>query len=237
MASDPSALLARLAGAFRDAAAVLLPVRCAGCGVGGRAVCAPCADALRPSPVPGVRGDLRFTAALEYGGTVRAVLAAYKDGGRTDAATALAPALAAAVVAVARARTGPVRPELVCVPSSAAARRRRGYHPVALLLRHAGLRDRRLLARTGERDDQAGLDLAARVRNASGALRALPAARGRTVVLVEDIVTTGATAREAVRALAAGGATVVGVAALAQTPRRGVPGGATREASAPPLRA
>ncbi|GLI26055.1 hypothetical protein ARHIZOSPH14_02970 [Agromyces rhizosphaerae] len=219
------ALPTPLLDALRDAAAVLLPVRCAGCGAGGRPVCAACAGALRPEPVEDARGDLRFTAALEYDGVVRAVLGAYKDGGRTDAAAALAPALGAAVAAVAAlaraAAPGPApRPVLVVVPSSARARRERGYHPVGLLLRHSGLRAERLLARTGARADQAGLGLEERARNAAGALRALPRARGRAVVLVDDIVTTGATAREAVRALEAGGARVTGVAALARTPRR-----------------
>ncbi|WP_353809291.1 ComF family protein [Agromyces sp. SYSU T00194] len=208
-------------GALHDAAAVLLPVRCAGCGADGRSVCVACTRALHPRPAEDARGDLAFVAALEYGGAVRAVLAAYKDGGRIDAAAALAPALAAAVAAAAaRAARGGSPPELVCVPSAAAARRARGYHPVELLLRRGGLRSARLLARTGSRTDQAGLGLAARERNAAGALRALPRARGRRVILVDDIVTTGATAREAVRALTAGGADVAGVAALARTPRR-----------------
>ena len=73
--------------------------------------------------------------------------------------------------------------------------------------------------------DSAGLTTAARAANLDAAMRARPPRRdGRAAVVVDDIVTTGATLREAARALRAAGWTVVGAAVVAATPRR-VPSG------------
>jgi predicted amidophosphoribosyltransferase len=80
----------------------------------------------------------------------------------------------------------------------------------------AELRQRRAVA------DQSGLDVDARRANLGGALavRRPALVRGRRVVIVDDIVTTGATAAEAARALTHAGALVIGVACVAATIRR-----------------
>lgn len=136
--------------------------------------------------------------------------------------------------------------ELVPVPSSRASRRRRGRDPVGDLARSAA----RLLRRRGYQVvvaarlthrrqvlDQAGLDTHARAANLSGALAARPARAwpGRAAVsqrqrhppphrlVVDDVLTTGATADESVRALAAAGWPVVAVATVAATGRRRPP--------------
>lgn len=73
-------------------------------------------------------------------------------------------------------------------------------------------------------DDQARLDSAARAANLAGAfaVRAGDAAylRGRPVLLVDDVVTTGATLAEGARAARAVGAHVLGAAVVAATSRR-----------------
>jgi predicted amidophosphoribosyltransferase len=113
---------------------------------------------------------------------------------------------------------------LVPVPSSPAAVRARGQDHARRLARAAartlpGVPARPLLRLTRAVADQAGLDTAARARNLSGALTARASA-GLRVVVVDDVVTTGATLAEATRALQAAGAQVLGAAVVAATVRR-----------------
>ncbi len=230
--SDPSAARARgaprLRSALLDAFAVVVPTSCAGCGAPDRPICDGCAAALAPSPRRVSLDGLRVSYAHDYDGLVRSVLAAYKDGGRPDAATWLAPALAAAirhalVHVPPPAMTDPPTPpavHLATVPSTRAAFRSRGYLPVALLLRRAGLRAEPALRALRQGADQAGLSSRSRWENRDGWLRPRDGPAGRRVLLVDDILTTGATLLEARRALTSGGADVVGAAVLARTPRR-----------------
>ena len=223
--------------AVLDALAVLLPTECSGCGAPDRSLCAACRARLAPDVRVTERGGVRVWAGLDYAGVPRRVIASFKDGGRTDAAAALAPPLLAAVVAALAAAqsAGAVEPgnalesgstgdpdagiRLVTIPSSRRAWRARGFLPVDLLLRRAGLAPSRVLA-TRETADQVGLDRAARARNRDGSLRARRPLTGVRCLLVDDIVTTGATILEARRAILAAGGEVVGVAALAETRRR-----------------
>jgi predicted amidophosphoribosyltransferase len=166
------------------------------------------------------------TSCGPYGGVVKRLVTAYKDDGRRDLGAVLAPLLATAVRSA--APDGPVT--VVPVPSARAATRRRGDAPVTELARHSlrcagsvryglapALQPVRRLA------DQAGLDHAARAANLAGAYAVRPRWRGRLtqpVLLVDDVVTTGATLAEAARALRADGVTVIGVATVAATRRR-----------------
>ena len=86
----------------------------------------------------------------------------------------------------------------------------------------------RRLLRLGPVRDQAGLDARARAENLAGSMRCpstLVARLGRvrpraSVVVCDDVLTTGATAREAQRALEAAGLRVDGIAVVAATVRR-----------------
>jgi ComF family protein len=110
---------------------------------------------------------------------------------------------------------------VVSVPLSRRRRRQRGYDQAALLAdalaRSAGAgRLRRQLSRVRDTPPQVGRDRQARARNVAGAFLAGPAVAGLDLVLVDDVVTTGATADAAAEALKAGGARSVMVVALAR---------------------
>ena len=230
-------LLPAVRESVRDALAVLLPVVCSGCGAPDHAVCTSCRGALAPAPRRIDRVGLSVWAGLEYAGEAASVLGAFKDGARTDAAPALVPALRAAVFAALAGVPAGAPIEVCTIPSTQAARRARGYVPVDVLLRRCGIRSTPVLALARERADQAGLGEDERRRNAAGGLVAGPFAHslglsrrphaepsaplaGRRFLVVDDIVTTGSTLAEAVRALAAAGGQTVAIAVLAETPRR-----------------
>jgi len=225
-------------GLLSALADLVLPRTCAGCGVPGRVLCARCAALLSaPRPASPRRVPWGFpptAAAGAYSGPVRPAVNAFKEQGRTELARPLGAALALAVAAVVTA-VGPVPGPvlLVPVPSSAAALRSRGRDHVGELtrcavdeLRAAGLdaAAARLLHRSGRVRDSAGLSAAARRANLAGTFRRspLPAGPGLLVV-VDDVVTSGATLTEAATELSAGcrrGDAPVLAAVVAATPRR-----------------
>ncbi|PKK12605.1 phosphoribosyltransferase family protein [Thermomonospora sp. CIF 1] len=234
-----------LAGFLADLLDLVLPQHCAGCGAaalragssprGLGPLCPVCRAALTGPPRRAGPAGMPFASwsVADYEGPVRAMLNAYKEAGRVSLADPLGEALARAVRAVVDAGCPRPRPQVLVVPVPSAPRavRRRGHDPVRGLaevavrrLRAEGvpvccrpvLRQARAVA------DQAGLNAAARAANLSGALRVASARRvqGRWVVVVDDVVTSGATLAEAVRALRESGARLVGAATVAVTARR-----------------
>ena len=202
---------------LNDALSVLWPVRCAGCGADDRALCSVCRAALAARPSLRELPGLPVVAALDYDGVTRTAILALKENGRRDIGRALGAALGAAIAAAA-ARSGG-RIELVAMPTRAASWRRRGYDPVRELVSAAGhRRPTDALAVVAFRDEQKTLGRSARAENLAGSMAARGGMRGRRVLLVDDVVTTGATLLEAARALRAADAEVVGAAVLASVP-------------------
>lgn len=151
-------------------------------------------------------------AALRYEGVPARAIRRLKE----DGATMLARPLGAALTGI--LRTSGAGALIVPVPTSRAAFRRRGYRVPDLLVRRAGASAHRLLVPARRTGDQRGLGREARARNVSASMRAARRGQGR-VVIVDDVVTTGATLDEAARALRAAGFTPVCAVALAATPR------------------
>jgi predicted amidophosphoribosyltransferase len=229
---------------FTGAASDLLfGSRCVGCRRAGPSLCLVCRAELEqipfvawPTPCPA--GLPRPFAVSEYAGVARAAVVAHKESGALSLAGPLGRALSLSVMAILAASqegfgdAGRVR--LVPPPSSAATVRERGHDPLARIvkaciraLRAAGISSMSapVLDRARQIADQAGLSATERAANLDGAfvLRRRAAARvaGQPVVVVDDVLTTGATAAEVVRALAPVGARVLGIAVIAATQRTG----------------
>jgi ComF family protein len=208
-----------LLDALLDAWALVLPVDCAGCGARDRSLCAACTEALTPRPDERRLVDgTPVVSALDYDGVVRRAVLAFKEQGRTDVARRLAVPLAAAMAAATTVAGAGV--EILTVPTSPAAYRRRGYDPVSLLVRRAGLRPVRELATTRRAAQQKKLAAVERSVSREGYLRAVRALDGRRFLLVDDVLTTGSTLAEASRAVRAGGGRIVAAATLAYTHKR-----------------
>lgn len=205
---------------LRDAWAVLFPVECAGCGAEDRSLCEVCRAALLPDVTVRSVGGVRVHSGARYEGRVRRVILAFKEQGRTDVAAALARPFAAAVAAALNADLSAARAaELLPVPTSRAAYRRRGYDPVALLASRAGLPLARELVQVRGSGVQKALGLEERAANRVGAFRARRSLGGRRFIIVDDVVTSGATILEAARAVRQADGEVLGAATLAFTPR------------------
>jgi predicted amidophosphoribosyltransferase len=212
---------------LRVLADLVLPRRCAGCGTPGAVLCRGCTPSTPPIAVAGFARPVH--AAARYEGGLRAAVLAYKERGRHELADPLADVIAdvlADVLVPGLARTVPAGVVLVPVPSSRAAARRRGGDHVLRLARRVGPRvglpivPALVLGRPVH--DSAGLGASAREANLAGAMAAVSPAGmvDSTAVLIDDIVTTGATLHEAMRALRASGWSVSGAATLAVTPLR-----------------
>lgn len=215
-----------LRDALLDALALLLPVTCAGCGVDDRALCEACAAALRPTvPIRRALADgTPVVAGVSYDGVARAVIVALKAD-RPGLARRLAAPLVSAVAEAGVVAAGPSAPlgvplEVVAVPATRRARRRRGYDPVGLLIARAGFTASRVFRTARPHAAQKTLDRAARAAGLDGVFRVRRRLEGRRFVLVDDVVTTGATLLAAAEALRAAGAEVPVCAAVASTPRR-----------------
>ncbi|MDQ0991251.1 ComF family protein [Streptomyces sp. V3I7] len=214
-------------GWWQDLTDLVLPAECGGCGTPRTVLCPECRAALsgaaprRVRPVPEPPGLPSVHAAAPYADEVRATLLAHKERGALALARPLGTALAGAVRAALGVRgAGAGRGDvggaalLVPVPSAPWAVRARGHDPVrrialaaAAELRRTGtparvaavLRQRRAVA------DQSGLGSRQRWDNLAGALDVVPGGAGLLaggqVVLVDDLVTTGASLAEAARAV------------------------------------
>jgi predicted amidophosphoribosyltransferase len=241
---------ARAAGAAL--VGLVLPGECAGCARdassadGGALLCAACrlelggpARLVWPTPVPS--GLPPPWGVADYDGAARGAILAHKEEGRFGLAGLLGVALSRAVTAGLDAASArgqrAARVALVPVPSRRTAVRVRGQDATLRLSRRAAAAVRRggsdvevlpVVRIVRGMADQAGLDARERAVNLHGALavpdRFARHLRGRAVIVVDDVITTGASIDETARALRAAGADVMCAAVVAATRRRQHPG-------------
>lgn len=223
-------------GWWREISSLVLPTECAGCGRGRAGACEPCTAELRAGevrrvyPVPTPAALPPVWAAAPYADAVRGMLLAHKERGMLPLARPLGAALGraarAALEVVPGPRDGGAGWALVPVPSARRAVARRGHDPTRRIalraagaLRRAGVAARVVPALRLVRPvlDQAGLPGWARAENVAGALavRAGALPEGSRVLLVDDVVTTGASLAEAARAVRVAGAEPVAAAVVA----------------------
>ncbi|MPY78676.1 MAG: ComF family protein [Actinophytocola sp.] len=205
---------------------LLLPPVCVGCGASGAACCPGCLNLLA-SPSPLRCPSMAPAYALAgYRGVPRTLVLAYKERGRRDLAPVLGGLLAAALPLLPLVSGDAAACCLVPAPSRRATARMRGGQHMLRLARHCASRaaERGIrvsiapaLRLASDAKDAVGLDPATRAANLAGRVLPVPAAlppAGTGVVLLDDVVTTGATAVACERALASVGVPVTAVLAL-----------------------
>jgi predicted amidophosphoribosyltransferase len=200
---------------------------CLGCHTPGSVLCPECLVLMRgrvqPTPIPGL--TVPVYAASPYDGLTREAILEYKERGSRSLAPMLGRLLADAALAAARPHR-PARCVLVPVPSHRHAPR--GFDALGAVARSAARDlDRDGLPTRVERHlrpgpaylPMKGLSRGERQSRIIGAFRAAaatrPAAPGSLVLLIDDVVTTGATVSEARRTLTTVGMRIDGIAAVA----------------------
>jgi len=207
---------------------LVLPLECGGCGAPSTRWCPACAQKLAVKAdephliTPRVDPGVPVLSLGRYAGARREAIVAVKEHGRADLIAPLAIALRAGLERLLTWGVVPIPLTVVPAPTRRSAARRRGGDPVTRMARAAtadlrgvdvvqALRLRALVR------DSVGLSSADRQRNIAGRVKITKPVEvlANDLLVVDDIVTTGATASESVRVLQVAGAQVVGVLAIA----------------------
>ncbi|QRQ77458.1 ComF family protein [Glutamicibacter protophormiae] len=228
--------------ALRETVNFLLPASCAVCGRADDRLCAACRSAVRhqlglpPLPaslnryleLPALAGQIPVAACGIYGNELARAILAYKDHQRYFLKNLFAPYLAAALNAALVPQTSARRTLIVPMPTSLKAVARRGYRPVESMLQSAerlGLLDAGLELSpvlhyrlgqvfSGAQKSKSGADRRGRRVQL---IAEIPRVRQQPILLVDDVMTTGATLQNAAITCNNAGFEVLGAVVLALT--------------------
>lgn len=232
---DIRAMWALLTSIGRGLRALFLPQTCFGCSSDGEWVCADCFNSLKPRPQLHWDRGLQVATSLAYDERASKIVLAAKEIGNQAARQVLSVALASSLRELFSACANYRKIGIVWIPTSRRSRSRRGTDFLAALT-EAALLQLRTESPVGQVPDLVLLDILRwrrkvkdqtrlgereRNENLNRALFVTKTAQvGLPIVLVDDVITTGSTLAEAIRALRAMGHIVVGAATACASQRR-----------------
>ena len=188
---------------FSELSQLIFPTRCYGCNVIGLSICTLCRREWIPHYYKTQTSALSVHSALIYSPTASKIILAAKENGLQGADDLLIEAI---IHVLNKARLDKAYFTLVPVPSSRQSQRGRGRSFIVDLTKtiskHTGVAVNDCLQVSRRVSDQSGLTRVERISNMHGAFSLKPGSilRGDAIV-IDDVVTTGATLREAARAL------------------------------------
>lgn len=212
-----------LQSGWREVVARVAPINCVGCGLPPFELCSTCKMEIAARPYRCTRPafGLEVWTGTTFQGVPRRAMLALKEHGSLSLARAFGQSLNALGTVDPAAALADL---LVVPPSRYRAQRERGYNPIELICQQAGLRvSQPFRVRPGVRD-QRGLSVEERRHNMIDAFHWrsgwAEAVAGAEVVLLDDVLTTGATLAGMRDCLTAAGARIAGIWVIADADRR-----------------
>jgi ComF family protein len=195
---------------------LIFPSRCAVCDRAGKNLCQECKNLLWIEPREFLFSGLHVYTVTKYSDETSKLLVSLKDKGQFALVAELAQMLRPVIENLPASESISY---LVPAPSSPENFSKRGFHPMLLLAqavasKHPSLKVLNCLRFSRRVKDQVGLTEPERLANLSFSMELNQSVTGRVCYLLDDVVTTGATALEAARVLRFGGATLAGVLAI-----------------------
>ncbi len=196
--------------AFSELSQLLFPSRCFGCQKLGPSICSDCRSSWHSHYYRTKFDSLTVHSSLLYTPTASKIILAAKESGMKKADELIIDALC---LALQRSKLDTRVSRLVPIPSSKLSQRRRGRSFIVDLVEgishKTGIEMIDCLELSRRVKDQSGLHRQERATNLAGAFRLSSQVRGE-LILVDDVVTTGATLREAFRAVNSQGIHAIG---------------------------